>query len=129
VIVAFCGIVGFKSATLLSPRTMLEWINLFLCCLAFFALSCAWGHSLLALKIGKCPMAAKSKKNADYLLNAEPKDAFEQMFSCYVDATQELDLVIEKKSINLEHAYDELLLGASLVVVFILLTITMEVFA
>lgn len=129
VIVAFCGIVGFKSATLFSPLTGLQWINLFLCSLAFFALACAWGHSLLALKIGECPIAAKSRENADYLLNAEAKDAFEQMFACYVDATQELHSVIEKKSINLEHAYDELILGASSVVVFIFLTVIMEVFA
>lgn len=128
VIAAFCGIAGFKSSTLFSPHTMLQWINLILCCLAFMALSCAWGHLLLALKIGVCPIAAKSRENSDYLMKAEPKDAFEQMFDCYVDATQEIESVIEKKSKNLELAYDELILGASLVIAFIFLTIIMEVF-
>jgi len=123
VIVAFCGIVGFKSDTLFSPTTILEWINLFLCFLGFFTLSCAWCHSLLALKIGKSPIAAKDKENADYLLNADLKDAFEQMFSCYVDATQELDTVIDDKSKNLELAYEELFIGAGWVIGFILLTI------
>ena len=60
IIVAFCGITGFKSSTLFSPQTMIQWIILFLCCLAFFSLACAWGHMLLALKIGICPIAAKS---------------------------------------------------------------------
>ena len=128
VIAAFCGIVGFKSEALFSPNTELQWINLILCCLAFFALACAWGHSLLALRIGDCPIAAKSRKNADYLLKAEPDDAFIQMFDCYVDATQELHSVIDKKSINLEHAYDELILGASLAVGFMFLSVIMEVF-
>ena len=128
VIVAFCGIVGFKSDKLFSPTTILEWTNLFLCFLAFSTLSCAWCHSLLALKIGKSPIAAKDKENADYLLNSEPQDAFEQMFACYVDATQELEAVIEDKSKNLEHAYSELFIGAGWVIGFILLTITMEVF-
>lgn len=96
--------------------------------LAFFALSCAWGHLLLALKIGTCPIAAKSRENAEYLMKAEPQDAFEQMFSCYVDATQEIESVIEKKSKNLELAYDELIPGASMVVAFIFLIIIMEVF-
>jgi hypothetical protein len=128
VIAAFCGITGFKSSTLFSPQTMFQWIVLILCCFAFFALACAWGHLLLALKIGVSPIAAKSRENAEYLMSADPQDAFEQMFACYVDATQELESVIETKSKNLELAYGELILGASLVVVFIFLSIIMEVF-
>ncbi len=128
VIVAFCGITGFKSSTLFSPQTFFQWLNLVLCCLAFVALSCAWGHLLFALKIGVCPIAAKSRDNAEYLKKAELHEAFEQMFACFVDATQEIESVIEKKSKNLELAYDELILGACLVVSFIFLTIIMEVF-
>ncbi len=128
VIAAFCGIVGFKGGTLFSPNTALQWITLILCCLAFSALACAWGHSLFALRIGDCPIAAKSRENADYFLKAEPDDSFKQMFDCYVDATQELHSVIDKKSINLEHAYGELILGASSVVGFIILSVIMEVF-
>lgn len=128
VIVAFCGITGFKSSTLFSPHSIFQWIILILCCLAFLALSCAWGHLLLVLKIGECPIAAKTRENAEYIMKAEPQDAFEQMFTCYVDATQELESAIDKKSKNLELAYEELILGASLVVAFIILTTAMEVF-
>ena len=35
VIVAFCGIVGFKSDTLFSPTTVIEWTNFFFVSLHF----------------------------------------------------------------------------------------------
>jgi len=128
VIAVFCGIVSFKSATLLSPTTEIQWINLFLCSLSFFALFCAWGHSMRALRIGEFPIAAKSRKNAEYILNAKPKDAFDQIFDCYVDATEKAHSVIDEKSINLEHAYDEMILGSSVLVISIFLTVIMEIF-
>ena len=128
VIAAFCGIASFKSGTLFTPDTFLQWSNLILCGTAFFALACAWGHLLSALKIGDCPIAAKNRENADYLWSAESNEAFKQMFDCYVDATQEIQAVIDKKSKNLELAYGELTLGASLIGAFIFLSIIMEVF-
>jgi hypothetical protein len=127
VIAAFGSIVSFKSEVLLSPGTEIQRIILFLCCVAFLALFCAWGHSMRALRIGKCPIAAKNRENAEYLLNAPPEDAFKQMYDCYVDATQKLDSIIDFKSINLEHAYNELILGTSTVVVIIFLTLILEV--
>jgi hypothetical protein len=127
VIGAFCGITGFKSSTLFSPSTAFEWIILSLCCLAFFYLSCAWGHSLLSLKIDECPVAPKSKVNAEYLIHSEDDKAFRHIFDCYVDATQELEKVIKKKSKNLKLSYDELAIGATLVFVFTSLTLLMEV--
>lgn len=128
-IAALGGLVGFKKDNIFTPCTELDMVILILCLLSFFVLSCAWGHSLLALKVGECPVAAKSRDNAEYLVNASKEDAIKQIFECYVNPTGELAEVINTKTQNLEHAYNELSIGAWLVAIFSILLIGKEIFS
>ncbi len=128
-IAALGGLVGFKKDNIFSPCTELDWVVLVVCLLSFFILSCAWGHSLLALKVGDCPVAAKSRDNAEYLVSASQEDSIKQIFECYVNTTSELSEVINTKAKNLEHAYNELSIGAWLVAIFSILLIGKEIFS
>lgn len=128
-IAAYGSLVVFKSDSILKSCTELEWIISAICIASFFAMACSWGHALLALKMGGRPVAAKSRKNAEYLYSASDEDAIQQMFDCYVNTTEELGSVIDLKATNLEHAYNELSISAWLVAIFAILIVIKELFA
>ena len=125
-IAAFGSIVSFKNTNLFSPCSMLEWLLFIFCVLTFFVLACSWGHALLALKLGKCPIAAKSKENAEYIFSASEQDVLEHIYDCYVNPIEELEHVINDKARNLELAYNELSISAWLIAVFSILIILKE---
>lgn len=112
VIGIFVSLVGFKSKALFSLDSELDWIVLGLCALLSIVLASAWGHALRALKLGDCPVAAKSRKNADYILSTSSESAFQHIVDCYVDTTEILGKVIDEKAQNLEHAYGEITASA-----------------
>lgn len=93
----------------------------------FFA-GCAWGHSLLAIKIGDCPILPKSAGAASYI-KAVTKEAREDyIYNCYVDTLGELSNVIDEKSVNLTYAYEELTYSATALGLLALVSIIMEIF-
>ncbi|MBC3767284.1 hypothetical protein [Neptunicella marina] len=113
------GIIGgmtafasFTKETLLMPETPIGWIQLLLFCLSLFIAICAWGHSLLALRIGKCPILPKSKVAASYINRVSETERIEYIYECYVDTLELLTEEIDKKSHNLELAYSELTMSA-----------------
>lgn len=91
------------------------------CPFVFIVLGCAWGHALLALKLDNCPIAAKSRENAEYIFNSSEPDAVEQIFDCYVNTTEELSEVIDRKAVKIEHAYNELAMSGWLAALFVFL--------
>ena len=103
---------SFAKEALLTPETHVGWIQLILFCLSLFAAICAWGHSLLALRIGNCPILPKSKVATDYIRDVSEKDRIEFIYDCYVDTLELLTEEIDKKSRNLELAYSELIISA-----------------
>ncbi|PSV44052.1 hypothetical protein [Photobacterium indicum] len=118
---------GFVKSTLFSPSTPVSWIQLFLFCLALICIACAWGHSLLAIKIGDCPVLPKSGAAAMYIQESTEQKRCEYIFECYVGTLSQLSEVIDNKSINLEHAYDELTYSAWALGILGIVTIGMEI--
>ncbi|ENM5736087.1 hypothetical protein DU972_003722 [Vibrio mimicus] len=118
---------GFVKDTLFIPSTPVGWIQLVLFCIALISIVCAWGHSLLAIKIGDCPVLPKSKLAADYILKSTEDKRSEYIFECYVGTLSQLSDVIDKKSINLEHAYNELTYSAWALGFLGVLTVIMEI--
>jgi hypothetical protein len=98
---------------------------LFVC--AVFCVICAWGHALLAIKIGDCPILPKSREAAEYIKESDEEDRNEYIFNCHVDTLDELASVIDEKSKNLEYSYSELTLGAWAIGFLALITIIMEI--
>ncbi|MEZ7229363.1 hypothetical protein NO989_21660 [Alteromonas sp. DY56-G5] len=112
VISALIAILSIKNNTFLSPSNPLEWIRTSIFCLTGFCVFCAWGHALLALKIGDCPNAPISRTAANYIKDTgdEERDLF--IFDCYVDTTQQLKMQIDYKINYLEYSYSELAYSA-----------------
>ncbi|MBN1141912.1 MAG: hypothetical protein JXB25_09000 [Deltaproteobacteria bacterium] len=126
IIGVFASLVGFKSQTLFGPSGKLDWVILLACSVIAFAMACSWGHALRALKLGECPVAAKSKSNAEYLFTATEEDAFKQIIDCYVDTTEKLTKVIDEKATNLEQAYKNLVLSAWSSIFLVILLVIKE---
>lgn len=112
VIGIFTALVGFKSKVIFSPVSEIEWLILVACGAISLVLACSWGHALLALKLGECPVAPKSRANADYILGTSDEKSLAHMIDCYVDTTEKLSVVIDRKAQNLEHAYNEMAIAA-----------------
>jgi len=118
---------SFAKEALLTPETPVGWIQLILFCVSLFSAICAWGHSLLALRIGNCPILPKSKTAVEYIRNVSETDRIEYIYECYVDTLELLTEEIDKKSHNLELAYSELTISAWGLGVLGFLTILVEI--
>lgn len=112
IISVLAAIASIKNSSLFSPTQYMEWVLLGLFCLTIFCTFCAWGHALLALKVGKCPSIPVNSESSQYVKNADEADRDLYIFDCYVDTTQLLTIEIDKKIKNLELAYNELTLSA-----------------
>ncbi|MBF4377435.1 hypothetical protein, partial [Vibrio anguillarum] len=99
---------AFAKDSLFSPNTPWMWVQLALFCIASLCLVCSWGHAILAIKIGDCPVLPKQENVAVYLRDSSACERDAYIFDCYVDTLKQLTKVIDEKSINLEHSYDEL---------------------
>jgi len=127
VITIYCSIISFKGSYLFSPKNEIQAYSLVLCCLSFVALIFAWFHSMLALKIGECPIPPKSKDNFNYLRSGPDDEVFTHILESYVDTTEKLSPVIDTKSYFLKLAYSELIFGSISIVGFIILIAFQEI--
>jgi len=117
---------GYSKDTLFKLESPLDYVQLLLFLFSILCVICAWGHSLLAIKIGDCPILPKSQAAADYIKLSEDNDREEYIFNCYVGTLKELSEVIDEKSVNLTHAYEELTISAWGLGLLGLITIVME---
>jgi hypothetical protein len=117
---------GYSKDILFKLDSLVNYVLLSLFLFSIFCVICAWGHSLLAIKIGDCPILPKSKEAANYIKMSDDEDREEYIFKCYVDTLKELSEAIDEKSINLIHAYEELTLSAWGLGLLGLITIIME---
>lgn len=88
-----------------------EWMQLVALLIGLFALVCAWGHTLLALKVAPPPpidLQPESEK-----CNAEDITSREQhLTETYLKATSGLLDTVKEKQHNLTLAYEELTMSA-----------------
>ncbi|WP_028111692.1 hypothetical protein [Ferrimonas kyonanensis] len=96
---------GYAKDTLFKLEAPLNYTLLGLFLFAIFYAVCAWGHSLLAIKIGDCPILPKSQEAADYIKLSDESDRVEYIYNCYVGTIEQLSDVIDEKSVNLTYAY------------------------
>lgn len=81
----------------------------------------------MALKVGTCPVMPKSREAAEYIKAVEPKVRDEYIYQCYTDTLDKLSETIDQKSVNIEHAYDELSIAAWLLGLLGAITIIKEI--
>ena len=72
-------------------------------------------------------MLPKQKNVAVYLRDSNISDRESYIFDCYVDTLEQLTTVIDEKSINLEHSYNELIYSAWAIGFLGVITILTEV--
>lgn len=111
-IAALTTLAGINSGKLLNPSGPIAWLALTTFFLGGLSIICAWGHALLSLRVGDIPTMPKSRSTAEYL-SAVDEDAKQQhIYNCYIDTLEELAISLDEKSINLELAYNELVISA-----------------
>jgi hypothetical protein len=119
---------GYIGIVLYHPVTELDWCRSIVFTLSLFCAVCAWGHALQAIKVGNCPVLPKSREVAVYLkdINVNDTDREEFILNCHVDTIEQLKKTIDEKSINIEHAHEELTFSAWGVALLAILTVIIE---
>jgi len=126
VISALIAIASIKNNTIFSPDSPLDWIRTVLYCFTGFTVFCAWGHALLALKVGVYPNAPLSREAATYIKKTDKDERDLFIFDCYVNTTEKLTLEIDNKITYLEYSYSELAYSAWGIGIISLISIFME---
>lgn len=126
VIAAITATAGLKSGVVFSPEGILGWSRVVLLILAGFTACCAWGHSLLSLRIGDSPVMPLGRSTAEYLRDASNDEAQAHLFNCYVHTIEQLTAQINEKARYLEFAYQEIGASAWLIGALLTLTVLME---
>ncbi|PWY37830.1 MULTISPECIES: hypothetical protein [unclassified Pseudomonas] len=127
VIGAITAIAGTNKGIVFHPESPAGWIILIAFLIGSFSISCAWGHSLLALRIGECPVLPRSRVAAEYITAVDIETQSTYLYNCYIGTLEQLAEVIDEKSKNLELAYQELAISAWGLAVAASLTIYMEI--
>ena len=127
IIGAITAIAGIHKGIIFRPETPENWVVLIAFLIGAFSITCAWGHSLLALRIGDCPVLPRSRLAAEYLAAVDAETHSKYLYSCYVDTLELLAKVIDEKSRNLELAYQELAISAWALAIAASLTIYVEI--
>lgn len=112
IIAGITALSGINKGSIFHPDTELQWGVLIIFMCGSFSVICAWGHSLLALRIGDCSVLPRSRETAEYLSEVDEEAASKHIYNCYVDTLEKLSDEINGKSRNLELAYDELAISA-----------------
>ncbi|CAH0245491.1 hypothetical protein SRABI70_02830 [Pseudomonas sp. Bi70] len=129
VIVGLSGLAGFKNGALFKSDTPTSMLMLITFILAAFCIACSWGHALSALRINDCPSLPSSRMTAEYLRDVSDDLKQRHIYNCYVDTLEKLKKAIDEKSKPLEHAYNELVMGACLIFILAVLTLIRELAA
>jgi hypothetical protein len=106
---------------ILNSDPTLKYALLILFGLALFCIICAWGHSLLSLKIDNIPHLPKSRIATDYIDKVEEEERIIYIKECYVDTIDKLDIAINSKAKYLSFAYDELTYSATFILIITLI--------
>ena len=112
IIALLTAVGGYFKLSLFSPDSAVDWLRLILFLFSCLCVVCAWGHSILALKLKESPHLPCSKDASLYIKESDETERNEFLFDCYVDTTQNLYDAIDEKSHNLKLAYNEIVLSA-----------------
>lgn len=80
--------------------------------IGLFSVVCAWGHSLLALKLEGIPELPKGREATRILFTLDRVSREQKIANCYHDAIEDLSKVINEKQKYITIAYEELTMSA-----------------
>lgn len=126
-IVGFGAIVGLKQEALLSPCTFIDWCVLVLVFATVICLLVSWWFALASLKLGPCPAPSRERENIAYL-TLEESDSYKHITDCYLDATELLTPLVNKKAEKLNVSYQSMRLTFVLATVASLIIFLKELF-
>ena len=121
------AVAGISKGIIFRPENPMAWVVLIAFLIGAFSIACAWGHSLLALRIGECPVLPHSRVAAEYLTTVDAETQSTYLYDCYIGTLEQLAKVINEKSKNLEFAYQELVISAWGLAIAASLSIYMEI--
>lgn len=126
VVAALTAIASLKSGAIFRPTHPAYWMALITFLIGAVSICCAWGHTLLSLKVGDTPTMPKNPDVANWLSAVGEDQQHQYIFKCYRETLLELSNTINEKSIALEHAYTELVISAWMLAITASLYISME---
>lgn len=106
------AIAVIKSESLFEPAIPVEWIKLVAFLIAAFALVCAWGHSLLVLKIGNTPELPKEDQTSSSNRIKEDNNQNQLIADYYLEAIEKLSEASTEKVRYMAIAYEEITMSA-----------------
>lgn len=127
IIAGITAVAGIRDGEIFNPKEIEEWVVLLLFLFGSFSIICAWGHTLLALKIGDSTVVPRSRETAEYLISVDEDSALNHIYNCYIDTIEKLASEINEKAKNLEIAYNEIAIGAWCLSLSVTITVILEV--
>ncbi|WP_090309642.1 hypothetical protein [Pseudomonas linyingensis] len=121
------AVAGANKGAIFHPQSPAGWIALAAFLAGAFSIICAWGHALLALRIGECPVLPRSRAAAEYLATVDADSQSTYLYNCHIDTLEHLAEVIDEKSRNIELAYQEISISAWGLAFSAVLTMIMEI--
>ncbi|WP_207255783.1 hypothetical protein, partial [Pseudomonas sp. FW306-02-F08-AA] len=112
VIATLTAVAGMKNGALFIISTPLSHLIITAYISSAFCITCSWGHALLALRIGDCPTIPQGRQTTEYLIEVDSEAQTKHIYNCYIDTLEKLTKAINKKSRDLELAYNELVYSA-----------------
>ncbi|WLH99828.1 hypothetical protein [Pseudomonas simiae] len=94
-----------------------------------FAIACAWGHALSALRIKDYPNLPSSRLTGEYLIAVDEEAQKKHIYNCYIDTLEPLKVTVAEKTKPLDLAYQEIIIGAGAFAALALLVTLRELFA
>lgn len=119
-------IIVLRSERFFDPALPIEWIQLVALLIGLFALVCAWGHTLLALKFSEMP-ALDLRQMVEKLNTEDLASRDQHLADIYLNATTSLLDVVKVKQHNLALAYEELTMSAWFLGIVTVITLGIEI--
>lgn len=120
------ALASLKNGVLFQTQTPLAALAFVAFAVAAFAIACAWGHALSALRIESYPCMPSSRQTTEYLKAVEEGAQKVHLYNCYIDTIESFKAAIDEKSKPLDLAYQEITIGAGAFGLLAVLTIIRE---
>lgn len=111
-IAGLSAIAGLKNGVIFQLGSPLAVMIFIAFAVAAFAIACAWGHALSALRIKDYPNLPSCRLTSEYLIAVDEEAQKKHIYNCYIDTLESLKITVAEKTKPLDLAYQEIIIGA-----------------
>lgn len=112
-IAGLSAMAGLREGQIFQIHSPLAVLTFIVFLVAAFAIACAWGHALSALRVREYPNLPSDHLTGEYLNAVDETAQKQHIYNCYIGTLEKLKITIADKTKPLDLAYQEITIGAS----------------